>query len=51
MRAYELGESKAKIIDLLGGDAKLRSKRELILKFIEDNLQHITNTEAHNRKT
>ncbi|RUT79008.1 type I restriction endonuclease subunit R [Ancylomarina longa] len=32
---------KKNIIDLLGGDVKLRSKRELIEKFIEENLPHI----------
>lgn len=29
------------IIDLLGGDIKLRSKRELIQKFIDENMPHI----------
>lgn len=32
---------KKAIIDLLGGDVMLRSKRELIEKFIEQNLPHI----------
>ena len=32
---------KKEIIDLLGGEAKLRSKRELIEKFIEENMPHI----------
>ena len=29
------------IIDLLGGDIQLRSKRELIQKFIDENMPHI----------
>lgn len=40
----ETSKSEAKkkaIIDLLGGDVTLRSKRELIEKFIEENLPHI----------
>ena len=32
---------KKAILDLLGGDVTLRSKRELIEKFIEENLPHI----------
>jgi type I restriction enzyme R subunit len=32
---------KKAIIDLLGGDIQLRSKRELIQKFIDENLAHI----------
>jgi type I restriction enzyme R subunit len=31
------------IIDLLGGDIQLRSKRELIQKFIDENMPHIKN--------
>ena len=39
-------EAKKKaIIDLLGGDEMLRSKRELIEKFIEENLPNITNAD------
>jgi type I restriction enzyme R subunit len=34
------------IIDLLGGDIKLRSKRELIEKFIDENLPHILDEDA-----
>ncbi|WP_415371923.1 type I restriction endonuclease subunit R [Patiriisocius sp. Uisw_047] len=34
------------IIDLLGGDVKLRSKRELIEKFIDENLPHILDEDA-----
>lgn len=48
LRAFkeEKDESKAAIqkkaiIDLLGGDITLRSKRELIEKFIDENLPHI----------
>ena len=33
------------IIDLLGGDIQLRSKRELIQKFIDENLPHINDTD------
>ena len=36
-----LEAQKKAIIDLLGGDVMLRSKRELIEKFIEENLPHI----------
>ena len=39
-------EAKRKaIIDLLGGDVQLRSKRELIEKFIEENLPFIIDTD------
>ncbi|MFC0604275.1 type I restriction endonuclease subunit R [Winogradskyella pulchriflava] len=41
-------ESKAQkkaIIDLLGGEVELRSKRELIEKFIEENLPYIENAD------
>lgn len=34
------------IMDLLGGDIKLRSKRELIQKFIDENLPHIKDGDA-----
>lgn len=37
---------KKAIMDLLGGDIKLRSKRELIEKFIDENLPHITDMDA-----
>ena len=37
----KLEAQKKAIIDLLGGDITLRSKRELIEKFIEENLPHI----------
>jgi type I restriction enzyme, R subunit len=36
---------KKAIVDLLSGDAKLRSKRELIQKFIEENLPLITDVD------
>lgn len=36
---------KKLIIDLLGGEVKLRSKRELIEQFIEENLPHIQDVE------
>ena len=34
------------ILDLLGGDIKLRSKRELIQKFIDENMPHIKDGDA-----
>jgi type I restriction enzyme R subunit len=40
----EISKSEAKrkaILDLLGGDVTLRSKRELIEKFIDENIPHI----------
>lgn len=40
-KASEAEKQKKAIIDLLGGDIHLRSKRELIEKFIEENLPHI----------
>ena len=42
----EAQKQKKAIIDLLGGDVKLRSKRELIEKFIEENLPHIDDVDA-----
>jgi len=36
---------KKAIIDLLGGDIQLRSKRELIEKFIDENLPHISDVD------
>jgi len=41
----EAQAQKKAIIDLLGGDIMLRSKRELIEKFIEENLPHIENVD------
>ena len=37
---------KKAIIDLLGGDIQLRSKRELIQKFIDENMPHIKDGES-----
>ncbi len=37
----EIEKQKKAIIDLLSGEVELRSKRELIEKFIEENLPHI----------
>lgn len=43
-----LEKKKQEIKDMLSGDAKLRSKRELIEKFIEENLPLITNADEVN---
>jgi type I restriction enzyme R subunit len=40
-KTSEAQNQKKAIMDLLGGEVKLRSKRELIEKFIEENLPHI----------
>jgi type I restriction enzyme, R subunit len=40
-KTTEAQKQKKAIMDLLGGDIELRSKRELIEKFIEENLPHI----------
>lgn len=40
-KTSEAQKQKKAIIDLLNGDVELRSKRELIEKFIEENLPHI----------
>ncbi len=42
----DMAAKKKAIIDLLGGDIKLRSKRELIEKFIEENLPFILDEDA-----
>jgi type I restriction enzyme R subunit len=42
----EAEKQKKAIIDLLGGEIKLRSKRELIEKFIEENLPKINDVDA-----
>ncbi|WP_149274969.1 type I restriction endonuclease subunit R [Pareuzebyella sediminis] len=42
----EVEAQKKAIIDLLGGEIELRSKRELIEKFIEENLPHIDDIDA-----
>lgn len=44
-KATEQEKLKKTIAELLSGEAKLRSKRELILKFIEENLPHISDTD------
>lgn len=38
---FRMHNSQARLMDLLGSDVQLRSKRELIEKFIEDNLPEI----------
>lgn len=45
-KSTEAQAQKKAIIDLLGGDVMLRSKRELIEKFIEENLPHINDVDA-----
>ncbi|MES0489588.1 MAG: hypothetical protein ABUK01_06340 [Leptospirales bacterium] len=42
----ETVKQKKAIMDMLAGDIDLRSKRELIEKFIEEHLPHIDNTDA-----
>lgn len=42
----EVAAQKKAIIDLLAGELELRSKRELIEKFIEENLPHIDDVDA-----
>ena len=42
----EIKQHKKAIIDLLAGEVNLRSKRELIEKFIEENLPHIDDVDA-----
>jgi type I restriction enzyme R subunit len=44
-KTSESAAKKKAIIDLLGGDVLLRSKRELIEKFIEENLPHIADAD------
>jgi type I restriction enzyme R subunit len=44
-KTSEAAKQKKAIMDLLGGDIDLRSKRELIEKFIEENLPKISNTD------
>ncbi len=43
--ATKVAEYKKQIMDMLSGEVSLRSKRELIEKFIEENLPHITDPE------
>ena len=45
-KTTEAQQQKKAIIDLLGGDISLRSKRELIEKFILENLPKIDNVDA-----
>lgn len=42
----EAEKQKKALLDLLGGDVKLRSKRELIQKFIEENLPKISDIDT-----
>lgn len=42
LKGDKLEKKKKEIRDILSGDAKLRSKKELIEKFIEENLPHIS---------
>jgi type I restriction enzyme R subunit len=44
-KTSEAEKQKKAIMDLLGGDIELRSKRELIEKFIEENLPFISNAD------
>ncbi|WP_016989157.1 type I restriction endonuclease subunit R [Flavobacterium sp. ACAM 123] len=49
LKGANTSEAKAQrkaILDLLGGDIKLRSKRELIQKFIDENMPHIKDDDA-----
>jgi type I restriction enzyme R subunit len=41
----EQEKQKKALIEIVAGDAKLRSKRELIEKFIQENLPHISNSD------
>lgn len=45
-KSAEVEQQKKTIIDLLAGEVELRSKRELIEKFIEENLPHIEDVDA-----
>lgn len=44
-KTSEAQRQKKAIMDLLGGEVQLRSKRELIEKFIEENLPHISDAD------
>lgn len=44
-KGEEQEKQKKHIFDLLSNEVKLRSKRELIMKFIDENLPHITDTD------
>ncbi|MEO9953496.1 type I restriction endonuclease subunit R [Nonlabens sp.] len=45
-KASDAAAQKKAIIDMLSGDIELRSKRELIEKFIEENLPYISDVDA-----
>ncbi len=45
LKGHDKGQTHKDILDLLGGEATLRSKRELIEKFILENLPLITDTD------
>jgi type I restriction enzyme R subunit len=45
-KTSDVQAQKKAIMDLLGGDIMLRSKRELIEKFIDENLPHIQDVDA-----
>jgi len=45
-KTSEAEKQKKAIMDLLGGEHQLRSKRELIEKFIEENLPHIDDADS-----
>ncbi|GAK99639.1 type I restriction-modification system restriction subunit R [Nonlabens ulvanivorans] len=45
-KASDAAAQKKAIIDMLSGNIELRSKRELIEKFIEENLPHISDIDA-----
>ncbi len=45
-KTSEFQAQKKAILDLMGGDIMLRSKRELIEKFIEENLPQITDSDT-----
>lgn len=50
LKGDKLEKKKKEIRDILSGDAKLRSKKELIEKFIEENLPHISDADNVNEE-
>jgi type I restriction enzyme R subunit len=46
VKTSEAAKQKKAIIDLIGGDIELRSKRELIERFIEENLPYILDADS-----
>lgn len=50
LKGDKLEKKKKEIRDILSGDAKLRSKKELIEKFIEENLPHISDGDNVNEE-